>query len=486
MKNNHLHNILKSCLLVLLFIGLTTCSRNPVTGKRELMFMSEKQEIAMGANADPSITASYGVYNDDKLQNFINQKGKQMGAISHRPNLTYSFKILDSPVVNAFALPGGYVYFTRGIMAHFNNEAEFAGVLGHEIGHVTARHSASQQSKSTLAQIGLIAGMIASPTFAQYGQQAMQGMQLMFLKFGRDDESQSDKLGVEYSTKIGYNAHEMADFFKTLDKLRGGDGQELPDFSSTHPDPINRFKKVHQEADKWQEGKNTNSLKVNRDSYLRMIDGLMYGEDPQQGYVENNVFYHPELKWQYPVPTNWQVLNSPTQVQMAPKNGKAMMVLTLAQEKTLDEASNNFITNNKLNVINSKNEQIHGNAAKVVLADQVDPNNPENVVRILTYFIQYNTLIYMMHGMAAKKDYNAFTSHFERTMKGFKKLTDASKINVKAERIKIEKVRNNATLSAALKSFGMKSDRLKELAILNGMELSEQVKAGMLIKTIAK
>ncbi|WP_420844118.1 M48 family metalloprotease [Hymenobacter busanensis] len=115
-----------------------SCATNPVTGKREVMLVSEGQELAMGQQSDPAVTAQFGLYPDQKLQNFINEKGKQMGAVSHRPELAYNFRVVDSPIINAFAIPGGYVYFTRGIMAHFNNEAQFAGVLGHEIGHVTA------------------------------------------------------------------------------------------------------------------------------------------------------------------------------------------------------------------------------------------------------------------------------------------------------------------------------------------------------------
>ena len=135
--------------LLILFLPFG-CSRNPVTGKREFSLMSESQEIAMGQQADPSIVAQFGLYQDDNLQKFIDSRGQEMAKVSHRPNLKFDFKVLDSPVVNAFALPGGYVYFTRGIMAHFNNEAEFAGVLGHEIGHITARHGAQQQTKAFL------------------------------------------------------------------------------------------------------------------------------------------------------------------------------------------------------------------------------------------------------------------------------------------------------------------------------------------------
>ena len=185
-------------LMVIVLLIADSCAKNPVTGKNELMLMSKDQEIALGQQSDPEIVAFFGLYQDEELQKFIDVKGKEMAAISHRPDLPFEFKIVDSPVVNAFAVPGGYVYFTRGIMAHFNNEAEFAGVLGHEIGHVTARHSAKQYSNAMLGQIGLVAGSIISPEFAQFADIASTGLQLLFLKFARDAESQSDKLGVEY------------------------------------------------------------------------------------------------------------------------------------------------------------------------------------------------------------------------------------------------------------------------------------------------
>src|SRR5688572_14173848 len=228
---------LRIACLFLVCLLFNTCAVNPVTGRKDLMLMSESQEIAMGKQSDPDIVATFGLYQDPKLQQFIETKGQEMAAISHRKNLKYEFKIVDSPDVNAFVVPGGYVYFTRGIMANFNNEAEFAGVLGHKIGHITARHSAKQYTNAMLAQAGLIAGMIFVPELQQFGDLAMQGVQLLFLKFGRDAESQSDKLGVEYSTKINYNAQEMATFFQTLDRLQKQSGAEVPDFLSTHPNP---------------------------------------------------------------------------------------------------------------------------------------------------------------------------------------------------------------------------------------------------------
>ncbi len=296
MKNNYW--FLKGVILVSVALLLHSCAVNPVTGKKQFMLVSEQQELAMGKQYNPQVVASMGLYQDDKLQAFIDKKGNEMAKISHRPNLTYKFQIVDSPVVNAFAVPGGYVYFTRGIMAHFNSEAEFMGVLGHELGHITARHSVAQQSKQTLYSGVFMGAMILVPEIQQFGNAGMQGLQLLFLKHSRDHESQSDELGVEYSTKVGYDAREMADFFEVLKRLQLRDNPAgIPNYLSTHPDPSNRYQAVKVNAEKMQQALNTKELKINRDTYLRMIDGIVFGEDPRQGYVENGVFYHPELKF---------------------------------------------------------------------------------------------------------------------------------------------------------------------------------------------
>ena len=243
----------KSILFSLIFMGLLiSCAVNPVTGKRELSLISEEQEIAMGREYDPQIAAMYGVYDDPKLLKYVNDLGQKMAKISHRPNLKYEIKIMDSPVINAFAVPGGYVYITRGILAYLNSEAELAGVMGHEIGHITAKHSVSQMSKAQLAQLGMGLGSVFIEGFDQYAGLAGQAVGLLFLKYGRDDERQSDKLGVEYSTEVGYDAREMANFFKVLDNMNKSSGSSLPDFLSTHPNPADRFSDVKKRAEREQ------------------------------------------------------------------------------------------------------------------------------------------------------------------------------------------------------------------------------------------
>lgn len=472
---------------------VNACATNPVTGKKDIVLMSESQEIALGAQSDPAVLAQFGLYQDPKMQAFIQQKGQAMAAVSHRSNLEYEFKVVDSPVINAFALPGGYVYFTRGIMAHFNNEAQFAGVLGHEIGHITARHSVQQQTKSMLGQVGLIAGMIALPGLAQYGEAASQGLGLLFLKFGRDDERESDRLGVEYSSKIGYDASEMADFFQTLQRQQQASGSEgIPDMLSSHPNPGDRYETVHQLAAEWKQKLSLANPQVNRNNYLKMIDGIVYGEDPKQGFVENNVFYHPELKFSFPIPANWQHMNSPQQFQMAPQDGKAMMSLSLAPGETLEAAAQQMVQQYNLQVLESKNTTVNGLQAIAFIADQKPQEGQQQqqqqqpAIRLMTYLIKYGTNIYNIMGISTATDFNTYAPAFSNTMQNFAVLTAPDKLNRQPERVRIKTVGQGSTLAQILQNYNVPQQRREEMAILNGMQLSDRIEKGTLIKVVEK
>jgi predicted Zn-dependent protease len=484
----------KQLILIWLSASLlisNSCAVNPVTGKKQIVLMSESQEIAMGAAADPEIVAQYGRYEDKILQDFITQKGNEMAAISHRPDLKYEFKIVDSEVLNAFAVPGGYVYFTRGIMAHFNNEAEFAGVLGHEIGHITARHSVSQQSKAILGQVGLIGSMILVPQVAEFAEPLSEGLGLLFLKFGRDAERQSDELGVEYSSKIGYDAKEMAGFFNTLERQSSGsESAELPDFLSTHPNPGDRNIAVSKLSDEWKKKLNLLDPKVSRESYLKKIEGLIYGEDPKQGFLENDVFYHPVLKFQLNTPKGWNYQNKPQELEFAPKDGKAIIIMTLIPGKSLEEAASNVVEKNNLQVLESNQITVNGLNALSILADvkveQQKQQQQAPTVRTLSYLIQYNDNIYHILGASSVTDFNSYSENFLQTMKNFKELKDASKLNKQPERIRIKPVKQSGTLKQALNSYNMPEKKQEEISLLNGMLLTDKVLAGSLIKILGK
>jgi predicted Zn-dependent protease len=481
-------------LLIVVALMFNSCAINPVTGKKQVVFMSEEQEIAMGKAADPQIIAQYGLYDNKDLQSFITNEGNKMSAISQRPNLAYEFKIVDSDVLNAFATPGGYVYFTRGIMANFNNEAQFAGVLGHEIGHIAARHIVIQQRNQLLGQAGLIAGMILAPKLGQFANQASQGLALLFLKFSRDNERQADQLGAEYSSKVGFDAEQMADFFTTLERqseITGNAG--LPDFLSTHPNPGGRYTAVKKAAIEWKQKLNLTNAQINRNSYLKRIEGIVYGEDPRQGFVENSVFYHPVLKFQFPIPSQWAYQNSPQQFQMAPKDGKAMMMLTVAPGKTLQEAASGVLQQYNLQALETKEIKVNSLNAIAMVADvKSDPNQQQQsqqqqqVVRTLSYVIQQGNLFYLMIGVTSSNMFDNYVPVFTSAMQNFRLLTDPTKINKKPQRIRLKTVSQTQTLQQVLKSYKVEDKKLNQLAILNGLKLSDKIAPGTLIKLIGE
>lgn len=480
----------KIAVLVAMVALVSSCAVNPVTGKKQIMFTSEAQEVQMGAQYDPQVVATFGEYQDAPTLAFIQARADEMGLISHRPNLKYHVKILDSPVVNAFAVPGGYIYFTRGILAQFNNEAELMGVLGHEMGHITARHSMAKQSKQTIGQLLLIGGMIASEEFAQYAQYAMQGMQLLFLKFSRDDERQADKLGVAYSSQIGYDAGEMAEFFRVLEKMSMPDELGgVPTFLSTHPNPADRYNAVKQDAQRWKDSLNLPQYKVNANSYLQMIDGMVYGEDPRQGYVEGSTFYHPELRFMFTFPAGWKLENMPAQINIAPPDGKALMVFTLAEGTSLEAAASATLEQLQLKPEETSTTTINGMPAIVTVSRQVSQDQTtgqEQTSMILSHFISYGNKYYAFHGVSSEPDFAVYSGNFVNTVNNFSGLSDPARLNKQPVRIHVRNVQRSGTLEAALKYYGVPQDKLAEVALLNDMELSDMVQAGKVIKVIGQ
>jgi len=477
---------------VLLFTAavaiVVSCAVNPVTGKKQIMLMNEAQEVALGVSYNPQVLATFGEYADADLQAYVQAKGTEVGKVSHRPALEYHVKVIDSPVVNAFAVPGGYVYLTRGIMAQLNNEAEMMGVLAHEIGHVAARHSVSQQSKQQLGTLLLIGGMIASEKFAQYAEYAMQGMQLLFLSFSRDDERQADQLGVAYSSKLGYDAHKMADFFKVLEKMNMAHAESgVPTFLSTHPDPGDRYVDVNKQATQWQDSLRLPVWKVNTDSYLQLIDGIIYGEDPRQGYTEGNTFYHPELKFKFSFPAGWKLTNAPTQVTIQPTDNKALILFTLSNQKSLQSAADSTLAQYKLQLQRSEKRTVNGMPAIVTLSKQTNQDSSTGTTStniVMSYFIEYGSIYYVFHSVSTEADFQNYSGAMESTMKTFAKLTDASKINVKPQKVHVMKVQRTGTLASVFSSFGVPQDKMNEYALLNDLELTDQVQAGKLIKIV--
>jgi predicted Zn-dependent protease len=477
----------KTALLVTvaaLMVWVVSCAINPVTQKRELMLLSPADELEMGKQADQQILQTYGQYKDPELAGYVSAIGKKLGALSHQPSLAYSVKVLDSPVVNAFAVPGGYVYLTRGILAYFNNEAEMAGVMAHEIGHVAARHSAQQYSRAQAAQLGLGVGAMVSKTFRKYAGVAQLGVGLMFMKFSRDDERQADALGVEYSSKAGYDSGQMANLFVALERLNPGESQGgLPGWFSTHPNPPDRIAAVQRDTQAWREKIQQTKFATNRDQYLRQIDGIVFGEDPNQGYVQAGIFYHPQLRFQFPVPGGWKINNTAAQVQMVNQEQSAIILFAMASEKSPSAAADAFVKENKAAVVKSETTRVNGLSASRVISDIT---TEQGSIRVMSYFIQKGATVYVFLGYTEQARFGGYSGVFEQTMRGFKNLTDSSKINVKAARLSLKRTATQGSLRQALQRAGQPEAQWEELAIVNGMKLDDVVPGNTLIKALVK
>src|SRR5215210_3864383 len=312
-----------------LVAGLLNCARNPVTGKSELSLVSEAQEIQMGQQAAQDVAQSIGLYKDAKVESYVANLGKRMAAASERPNLPWEFHVVDDASVNAFALPGGFIYVTRGLLASINDEAELATVVGHEIGHVTNRHSVQQISKAQLAQLGLGIGSILSSDIAKFGQLAGAGLGLLFLKYSRDAENQADQAGFRYALNQNYDVREMSKVFETLDRLsQSSGGGKLPEWLATHPSPGNRIEHIDKMLDTVKV--DPSKGKTSRDEYLRRLQGMTYGNDPRQGYFEGSHFYHPQMRFQLDFPEGWKTQNLPQAVVGVSPNQDAIVQLGLA------------------------------------------------------------------------------------------------------------------------------------------------------------
>jgi len=482
MRRRMVRCVLAISFVVVLALVATTCATNPVTGKSEFMLLSRDDEIAMGRETDPQILSSYGQYEDAELTTYLGGLGKRLAGMSHQPDLPYSFKVLDSPVVNAFAVPGGYVYLTRGILAYLNDEAELAGVIGHELGHIAARHSAQQYSKAQAAQLGLGIGSILSPTFAKFAGLAEAGISMLFLSFSRENEREADDLGVLYSSKAGFDARQMANLFVTLERLDpsgGGDG--LPAWFSTHPNPPDRIAAITKAAEAWQKTNPNAGVVKNRDQYLRQLEGLVYGEDPRRGYVAGQVFYHPELRFQFPVPAGWVVNNTASQVQIFTEEQDAVILLSLASEGTPVAAADAFVAGTQAAVVSSAPVNVNGLAAHRVLCDVATDGG---VLRALCYFIKKDAVVYGFLGYTEQTAFDGRLATFEGAMKGFRGLTDAARINVKPDRLALRRVTRAETLRLALLDLGVPQEALEEHAIMNGRELTETVAANTTLKIV--
>lgn len=483
-------------LVFVLFLSLLVlhqCATNPVTGKKELMLISESAEIALGKETDLELQAMYGTYDDPQLNAYVAGIGQKLAPLTHRPHLKYYFSVLDTPVENAFAAPGGYIYITRGLMAMMNSEAELAAVIGHELGHVAARHSARSISRSIIFAIGLAIASELSEKIRDVAPFAALAGQLLFLKFSRSDEYQADSLGILYASKAGFQAGEMVNFFNSIQRLSGEQGGvRLPNFLSTHPLTPKRIARV-QELIKLPEYPTT-PLLVERNPYLRKVNGLVYGDDPRQGYVENRTFYHPEMKFSFTIPNNWKVDNTPKQVQLTSADGKAIIMLSADNAaKDLDDYVDEKLTQlSKFNVLSQGFRDINGLRAFYKLvqtmteqsAKEGEKKTEKPDINVQLTGIKKDNTIFHFFAAAQAGDYPSYRRDIENTVASFSNLLDVNRMRKKTDKVVIKQIKSRQSLGDYLKALAVPQDKWKRIALLNGIEIDTILEPNRLVKAI--
>lgn len=487
--------LLKKILLLpilLVLLQLTACATNPVTGAQDIVFMSEQQEIAMGRKTHQQVLQEYGVYENPALQAYVQDVGETLARKSHRNNLIFRFTVLDSKEVNAFALPGGYIYITRGLMAYLNSEAELAAVLGHEIGHVTARHSVRQYSATQLANIGAVLGSVFIPGMGtSAGNQLTQIFGAALLRgYGREHELEADRLGAEYLARSGYTPKAMLDVIKVLKnqevfetqraKQEGREARIYHGVFSTHPDNDTRLHEVVDLANALQ---SNTTPKIRKKPYLSMVDKLIFGDSPKEGITRGNRFYHANLGFAMEFPKSWHVTNRPDRLIVSAPNGAAMMQLT-AEDINKRISPRQFMIE-RLGLTNLSNDSalnIHGHQAHTGTST-IDTSFGQRLARFTV--IYFKDMAYIMAGMT--KDPSAiaqFDGAFLSSMKSFHSITDNERKLAKALRLKIVQSDGKTPFSKLATASPLEKYPEEQLRLVNGLYPKGEPVPEQLIKII--
>lgn len=455
---------------------LAGCATNPATGDTMLSLVSEGQEIQMGQEAKEAVRAQMGLYEDQSLQAYVDEVGQELAAASERPDIPWSFQVVDDPVINAFALPGGPVYLARGMMAHFNSEAQMAAVLGHEIGHITARHAAEQLSRQQLAQIGYVAGMVAVPELRPFGDVLSAGLGLLFLQYSRDDESQSDMLGYRYMTRAGYDPEAAVEMFQILERQREASGQAIPEWQSSHPNPGNRVEAARQRV---AEGGDPGGI-VRRNEYLRRIDGLVHGPDPRAGYFRDDVFIHPDMRFRLAFPGNWQRQNLPVAVMAISPDQDAMIELTLVEGQSASQAAQQFWNMEGLQRMGSSSQTVNGLPA---VLGRFRVQTQQGVLEGLVMFVEHGGQTFRIMGYTTAQQFGRYSPTFETSLTSFAPENDSRLLNVEPRRIDIVEVPSSMTVETFRERYPSTIE-FDDVMLLNGWTAGDRLEAGQLAKRV--
>ncbi len=479
------------CLVILSLLAavlLPCCATNPVTKKKEFVLMSEQQEFSVGRSMDPEIRKQYGVYSSGRLQDYVTSIGERIAEVSDRPDIFFHFTVLYSPIVNAFALPGGYIYITRGLMAYLNSEAELAGVLAHEIGHVTARHAVRQYTKAAAYQIATGIASIFVPEI----NNARQFSDFVFVAinagYSREYETESDRLSAGYISRAGYDPQAVSSVLRILELLDRYNNNKKNHISlfSSHPDTQKRIADIEKEL--LEENLQVPPPSITgKDRYLKEIDGLVFGNNIHEGVIHLNRFQHPDFRIEIFFPEKWTIKNMPDAVIAKDPDNDFQLELrhhSLNKRQSIEEAARAIVKKNGLTEINGSQQLINGLEAYTGTYEGTMRHRGSVTVR--TGFFQLKNNVFFVTGISKTDEFRKALPFFEKTIKSFKKLSQEEAGNIQPNKIRLYTIKKGEGMNTLVKKYGGPGDGIKAFALINAWDPENipELKPGMVIKIL--
>lgn len=466
---------------------------NPVTGRPDLVLQSETGEINRAKEVHPLLLREYGgPYQNMRLQQYVNEVGQRVAKLSHRPELQYTFTVLDSQDINAFTTGGGYVYITRGILAFLNSEAELMAVLGHEIGHVTARHPVRQQSQSTLANIGAAAVGVFTGSGDLAGLASYAGAALI-RGYGREQELEADRLGAEYLARVGLSPDHMIDVVRLLKnqelfeiqraRVEKREPRVYHGVFSTHPDNDQRLREVVRAAEKLRAGDRQED--PGRERFLQAIQGLPFGTSRAQGVLRGNRFYHADLGITLAFPTGWTIENLADRlVAVSPQKDSILQMQTMAPPPNTAprELLSRLLVGSGTA---SQSQAIEVNGLQGHTAVVRAAKTPFGVAPARYTVIYHNNLAYIFAGASkASSSVPAADPLFTSTINTFRRLRQNEFALAEPYKIRVIRATENTRIADLAKSSPIKEYPVETLRLLNDLYPDKEPKPGQLIKII--
>lgn len=466
--------------LALALLTLAGCASNPVTGQPQLAFFTVREEIEIGQQSDREVVAELGLYADLELEARVAEVGRRLAAGAERPELPWTFRIVDDPTVNAFALPGGYIYVTRGLLAHLGSEAQLAGVLGHEIGHVTARHGVHEMSRQllTLGVLGLGALMLPEEDQELAGALLAAGTGLLFLKYSRDDERQADDLGLRYMAAGGWAPPAMPEVFTVLERVGEQDGGALPSWLSTHPSPERRRERMNASLAgmSWDPG----TARVAAGDYLDLLDGLAFGADPRRGFLRQGTFFHPGWKLELHVPAGWQAETTAAGVSLVNADEDALLLLEAAEEATTAAAAAAFFGEEGVEGGDDRTSSFGGLRA---YERGFTASDGELELAGLAAFVENAGGVLRVLAVSAAEDWNGRQAELTRALRSLRPTTDRYALAATPARLAIVELPRAMRLEEFAAAYPS-SVPLETIALINGVEPGAVLPAGGRVKRV--